>query len=225
MIERPDNLTDLVFTAIRDRIVDSSLSPGSPVSEAMLSKELHVSKTPVREALLRLRRIGLVEPTTRGLRVTLPSARTVRNAFEYRASLEDGSGRYAAARASAEQLDAIARWAAESLTAQEGEPGDFWRLDFQFHLEVAAASGNDYMRSAVEDAFVLTLALRQRDVALVRDFVPDALEHIEIANALRDGDGPAAGSLLSAHVLRILDQLIQAMDPVEPLTTSSPPRK
>jgi DNA-binding GntR family transcriptional regulator len=226
VIERPDNLTDLVFAAIRDRIVDSSLSPGSSVSEATLSKELLVSKTPVREALLRLRQIGLVEPTTRGLRVTLPSADSVRNAFEYRAALETGSGTYAAARATREQLDTIAHWATQSLiSAEDGEPGDFRRTDFQFHLAVADASENTYLRAAIEDAFVLTLALRQRDVALVRDFVPDALEHVEISDALRARDGAKAGALLSAHVLRILDQLLDAMTPAESLVAVPTPRK
>lgn len=227
MIERPDNLTELVFASIRDRIVDSSLPPGSSVSEATLSHELHVSKTPVREALLRLRQIGLVEPTTRGLRVTLPSARSVRNAFEYRAALESGAGSYAATRATREQLDSIAHWAAESLAfAKAGEPEEFRRTDFRFHIAVADASGNDYLRGAIEDAFILTLALRVRDVALVRDFVPDALEHVEISDVLRSGDGSSAARLLSAHVLRILDQLMHAMGPADDaLTPSSPSRK
>lgn len=212
MIERPDNLTDLVFAAIRDQIVDASLPPGSSVSEAMLAKELTVSKTPVREALLRLRRIGLVEPTTRGLRVTLPSALTVRHAFEYRAALESGTATYAAALATPEQLDTITHLAAKSLDhANDGDQTGFRRTDHRFHVAVADASGNDFMRSAVDDAFVLTMALRQRDVSLVRDFVPDALEHLEIADALRARDSAAASALLAAHALRIMDQLLDAM--------------
>ena len=212
MIERPDNLTDLVFAAIRDRIVDTSLPPGSSVSEATLARELTVSKTPVREALLRLRRIGLVEPTTRGLRVTLPSPRSVRHAFEYRAVLESGAATYAARHADADQLDTIARWAAESLgCAQKGDAADFRLADHQFHVAVADASGNEFMRSAIEDAFVLTVALRQRDVSLVRDFVPDALEHLEIAEALRARDSATASTLVAHHALRIMDQLVDAM--------------
>nr|BFE55578.1 hypothetical protein GCM10020063_001040 [Dactylosporangium thailandense] len=212
MIERPDNLTDLVFAAIRDRIVDASLPPGSSVSEATLAKELTVSKTPVREALLRMRRIGLVEPTSRGLRVTLPSVRSVRHAFEYRAVLESGAATYAARHATGEQLDAVARWASESLGyAQDGDPANFRQTDHQFHVAVANASGNEFMRSAIEDAFVLTVALRQRDVSLVRDFVPDALEHLEIADALRARNSAAASALLASHALRIMDQLLDAM--------------
>lgn len=212
MIERPDNLTDLVFAAIRDQIVEATLPPGSSVSEATLAKELTVSKTPVREALLRLRRIGLVEPTSRGLRVTLPSARSVRHAFEYRAVLESGAATYAAHHATREQLDTIAHWASNSLgCAQGGDPTDFRLADHQFHVAVADASGNEFMRSAIEDAFVLTVALRQRDVSLVRDFVPDALEHLEIAEALRDRDPSMASTLVANHALRIMDQLVDAM--------------
>lgn len=211
MIERPDNLTDLVFAAIRDRIVDASLPPGCSVSEATLAKELTVSKTPVREALLRMRRIGLVEPTSRGLRVTLPSALTVRHAFEYRAVLESGAASFAVQHATESQLAAIAHWAAASLdSAQLGEPSEFRQSDQAFHVSVAKATGNQFLCSAVEDAFVLTVALRQRDVSLVRDLVPDALEHLEIAQALR-ARSPEAGTLLADHALRIMHQLLDAM--------------
>lgn len=212
MIERPDNLTDLVFAAIRDRIVDATLPPGDSVSEATLAKDLSVSKTPVREALLRLRRIGLVEPTSRGLRVTLPSARSVRHAFEYRAVLESGAGQHAVRHATAEQLERIDHWASCSLTsARDEDATEFREADHQFHLAVADASGNQYLRPAIDDAFVLTLALRQRDVRLVRDLVPDALEHLQIAAALRDRDAASASAQLSSHVIRIMDQLLGAM--------------
>ncbi|MFF4054030.1 GntR family transcriptional regulator [Streptomyces chartreusis] len=213
MIERPDNLTDLVFAEIRERIVNASLPPGSSVSEATLAKELAVSKTPVREALLRMRRIGLVEPTSRGLRVTLASVRSVRHAFEYRATLESDAAIYAARHATGEQLDTVALWAAESLScARGGDPAGFRQADQQFHEAVAKASGNEYMRLAIEDAFVLTVALRQRDVSLVRDFVPDALEHLEIAKALRARDSVDASTLLAGHALRIMNQLLDAME-------------
>ncbi|MFG2514056.1 GntR family transcriptional regulator [Streptomyces sp. NPDC048584] len=212
MIERPDNLTDLVFAEIRDRIVNASLPPGSPVSEAALAKELAVSKTPVREALLRMRRIGLVEPTSRGLRVTLASVRSVRQAFEYRAALESQAATYAAHHATGEQLDAVAYWASESLHhARGGDPAGFRRADQQFHEAMARASGNEYMRLAIEDAFVLTVALRRRDVSLVRDFVPDAVEHLAIAGALRARDSVGASTSLAQHALRIMDQLLDAM--------------
>ena len=67
---RPDSLTDAVYEAIRRGIIDRRLAPGSPVTEAALAEQLGVSKTPVREALLRLKDIGVIEPNgKRGGRV------------------------------------------------------------------------------------------------------------------------------------------------------------
>src|SRR3981081_2195160 len=75
---RAENLTDAVFEAIRDGIVDKVLTPGARISEAKVASQLNVSKTPVREALLRLRHLGLVEPTERGLTVVRPSGKAIR---------------------------------------------------------------------------------------------------------------------------------------------------
>lgn len=211
VIARPDNLTSLVFAAIRDKIVDASLPPGSSLSEAMLAARLNVSKTPVREALLRLRHLGLVEPTTRGLRVTQPSAIAIRNAFEFRAGIEEMAARYAAVRATGRESDQIAELAGESLeAAREGRPAEFSVSDRDFHLAVAGAAHNEILAQAIEDAFILTLALRQRDVHVERDFVPDACEHVQIAELIRAGAGAQAGECLAGHVRRIMAQLLEA---------------
>ncbi|MDQ7905230.1 GntR family transcriptional regulator [Phytohabitans sp. ZYX-F-186] len=209
MIERPDNLTDLVFAAIRRRLVEASLPPGSSVSEAMLSKDLQVSKTPVREALLQLRHIGLVESTGRGLRVVVPTARIIRDAFEMRAGLEAAAARYAAARATREQKAELVRLAQASVEVADDFEA-FREADTTFHLAIAAAADNAMLHKAVGDAVVLTQVLRQRDVHLVRDFGPDGKEHASIARALKSGDGATAADRLSGHILRIMEQLLQA---------------
>jgi DNA-binding GntR family transcriptional regulator len=209
MIERPDNLTDLVFAAIRRRLVEASLAPGSSVSEAMLSKDLQVSKTPVREALLQLRHIGLVEATGRGLRVVVPTAEIIRNAFELRAGLEAASARYAAERATRDQKAHLLELAQASADAS-GDFEAFREADSAFHLAIAAAADNQLLYKAVEDATVLTQVLRQRDVHLERDFAPDAKEHVSIARAVKSGDGATAADRLSGHILGIMDQLLEA---------------
>ncbi|MFF4053957.1 GntR family transcriptional regulator [Streptomyces chartreusis] len=209
MIERPDNLTDLVFAAIRRRMIEASLPPGSSVSEQMLSKDLKVSKTPVREALLQMRHIGLVEPSGRGLRVVVPTARTIRDAFEMRAGLEAAAARYAADRATREQKDELLELAQASVDAADDFEA-FREADTAFHQAIAAASDNAMLHKAVEDAVVLTQVLRQRDVHVERNFDPDGREHVRIAQALRSGDSAAAADRLSEHLLRIMEQLLEA---------------
>lgn len=209
MIQRPDNLTELVLAAIRQRLIESSLPPGSGVSEAMLSKDLSVSKTPVREALVRLRQIGLVEPTTRGLRVVVPTARGIRDAFEMRAGLEAVAARYAATRATKEQKMLVLELAQRSVDLAHVFD-DFRKTDQEFHMAIAEASGNELLSNAIEDSLVLTQVLRQRDIQMDRDFVPDGKEHVSIARAIKAGDANAAAERLSGHTLRIMEQLLEA---------------
>ena len=211
MIERPENLTDLVFAAIRRRMVEGSLPPGSSVSEAMLAKDLQVSKTPVREALLQLRNIGLVEATGRGLRVVVPTSRTISDAFEMRAGLEAAAGRYTAARATAKQKGELLELASASAEVTDDFEA-FREADTTFHLAVAAASDNAMLYTAVADSVVLTQVLRQRDIHVERDLGPDGKEHVRIARALKTGDGATAADRLAGHILRIKDQLLLAFE-------------
>src|ERR1700716_2927871 len=86
---RPESLSEVVYETIRDAIVNRTIPPGVRVTEAGLAKQLNVSKTPVREALLRLREIGLIEPSgVRGGRIILPSPTSIRQAYEVRLALE-----------------------------------------------------------------------------------------------------------------------------------------
>lgn len=209
MIQRPDNLTELVLSAIRQRLIDSSLPPGSGVSEAMLSKDLNVSKTPVREALVRLRQIGLVEPTSRGLRVVVPTPRSIRDAFEMRAGLESTAARYAATRGTKEQKAQIVELARQSAEVANVFD-DFRKVDQEFHMAIAAAAGNKLLHNTIEDSLVLTQVLRQRDIHVDRDFAPDGKEHIAVARSIKSGNADTAAERLSGHTLRIMEQLLDA---------------
>src|ERR1700761_2117542 len=158
---RPGSLTEIVFGRTRDAITSKALAPGSRVSESSLAGMLHVSKTPVREALLRLCYVGLVEPTTRGLRVVLPNSTIIRNAYEVRIGLETVAAQLAATRATDEQRAAIIAAASSSLQFARAEDSEgFAHWDREFHLSVAAASGNDLLAKAVEDSVTLAFTLR-----------------------------------------------------------------
>src|SRR5262245_11921143 len=96
---RPALLAEMVQDAIRDAIVTRRLSPGERITEAALAKQLGVSKTPVREALLKLEYIGLIEPDgARGGRIITPSPESIRSAYEVRMGLETQAVRFLAGR-------------------------------------------------------------------------------------------------------------------------------
>lgn len=85
----PAQLERRVYERLRDEIISGQLRPGDQLVEARLAGELGVSKTPVREALIRLQRDGLVQiEPYRGARVLEPSVEDIRELLELRELLE-----------------------------------------------------------------------------------------------------------------------------------------
>jgi DNA-binding GntR family transcriptional regulator len=209
---KPESLTDKVFEAIRDAIVSKALPPGSQVSEASLATALNVSKTPVRETLLRLRHAGLVEPDGRSLRVILPSPDTIRDAFELRSGLEQVAARHAAARATATERAWILECAESSLAAATaGSSAEFRDRDHDFHWALAEAAHNTLVARAVDDVLLLTSALRARDVQAEGDSVSCAAEHVKIAEAVRDGDAETAVRGMADHLEHVLEIVLSGL--------------
>ncbi|MGH3392079.1 MAG: GntR family transcriptional regulator [Actinomadura sp.] len=191
----------MVFETLQEAIINQALAPGERVSEARLAQQLNVSKTPVREALMRLQNIGLVESVDRGLRVVKPAARNIRNAYEVRAGLERAAASYASERASADDTGRIMSIAEESLVVARGGDADrFRKSDREFHEAIAAAARNEILELAIRNSLILTRVLRERDVPDSGESVGCAEEHLRIAEALRSGDGETAARELWDHV-------------------------
>ncbi|HEV8276886.1 MAG TPA: GntR family transcriptional regulator [Streptosporangiaceae bacterium] len=212
LTEKPESLTQLVYQALRDAIISKRLPPGERVSEASLARQLRVSKTPVREALLRLHAIGLVEADGgRGGRIVRPSAELIQHTYEVRGALESLAARLAVERATPAQRSQLLELAAASLAAAQNQDLDgFRRHDEAFHDVLAAASANSYLARLIDNAYTLTAAARQRDVPRAGDSTDCATGHIRIAEAVAGGDAAAATAEAAAHVDMVGRLVLQA---------------
>ena len=212
LTEKPESLTQLVYQALRDAIISKRLPPGERVSEASLARQLRVSKTPVREALLRLHAIGLVEADGgRGGRIVRPSAELIRHTYEVRGALESLAARLAAERATPALRSQLRELAAASLAAAQVQDLDgFRRHDEAFHDVLAAASANSYLARLIDNAYTLTAAARQRDVPRAGDSTDCATGHVRIAEAIAGGDVAAATAEAAAHVEMVGRLVLQA---------------
>jgi len=212
LTSKPESLGQMVYDAIRDAIVEQLIPPGSPVSEAELARQLGVSKTPVREALLRLQTIGLVEPAgPRGARVVLPSDELLRHAYEVRAALESGVARLAAAHATGEQTEAIVDAARRSMECAEREEiTGFQEWDRRFHRLTAGACDNARLVELVDNAATLARILRDRDGPTPGDAMRCAQHHIDIAAAIERGDRRRAADSASQHVDFVYQMVLEA---------------
>ncbi|MBK1783871.1 GntR family transcriptional regulator [Prauserella cavernicola] len=208
--ERPQRLTETVYARIREAIVTSEIPPGAPATEAGLAERLAVSKTPVREALVRLAYVGFVVPEgRRGLYVVSPSLESIRSAYEVRIALEAQAVRLAAVRRTDQQATDIARIARESLDAVEaGDRPAFRARDREFHLAVADAAQNQRLANVVTDYVDLANTLRRRDVPQVDNSRECAGHHVRIADAIAVHDPDVAERTLKVHLSKV-QQLVE----------------
>jgi DNA-binding GntR family transcriptional regulator len=202
---KPESLTDVVYEKIRDAIINRVIPPGSRVTEAALAEQLNVSKTPVREALLKLRQIGLIEPTgRRGGRVTLPSRSSIQHAYEARQALESFAAEIVAERGTDADVTLIGEAARRCLAAAEaGDLQGFRRWDLAFHEKISEATGNPRLHELVNDSFALVMALRRRDVPQAEGSVACARAHVRIAKAIARRDADAARRAMRDHVQQV----------------------
>jgi DNA-binding GntR family transcriptional regulator len=203
--QKPASLTEVVYETIREAITSRVIAPGSRLTEAGLARQLNVSKTPVREALLKLRQIGLVESSgQRGGRVTLPSRRSIQHAYETRQALESFAAELVAERGSDADIGLIGEAAQRCLAAAEaGDLDGFRSWDLTFHEKIGEAASNPRLRELVSDSFALVMTLRRRDVPHAEGSVACARAHVRIAEALARRDPDAARQAMRDHIRQV----------------------
>ncbi|MEV6586684.1 GntR family transcriptional regulator [Streptomyces acidicola] len=197
---RRRGLADEVADSIREAIFSGAYAPGAQLREVELSGALDVSRGPVREALLKLEREGLVRSAWhRGATVTTLSPDDVAELDSLRGVLEQLAVREVVARASDQDIAAVEKVVdAMDRAADEHE---MVRCDIAFHDAVYAAARHRRLEEAWQaircqvHLFLLTRIGRSTDGYL--SHIP--AEHRELAAALRARDAEAALDLFAAH--------------------------
>ncbi|MBE1493526.1 DNA-binding GntR family transcriptional regulator [Amycolatopsis lexingtonensis] len=195
---RRRGLADEVADRLRDAIFDGGYAPGSQLREVELAEALGVSRGPVREALLKLEREGLVRGEWhRGTTVTALSDVDVEELDSLRAALEQLAVALVVERGSdLAEIDAVV--ARMERAADEHE---MVRCDLAFHDAVYAAAGHRRLREAWEairsqvHLFLLTRIGVESEGYLAG--IP--AEHRQLADALRARDREAALELFAVH--------------------------
>lgn len=213
-IELPTSLGDVVFTRLRDAIIDKSLPPGARIAEGAIAQELGVSRTPVRETLWRLRQMGLIEVAGRkGYQVAHPSRQAIEHAYELREALEVFSTGVAAERATDEELAAIHDAGRASLAgAEAGDLDEFRRWDQEFHERATRSARNPRLKMLIEDTWALVTTLRTRDFLYDQASIDCGRAHVVIGDALVRRDRADVERLMRLHIHQVRDYVLLALD-------------
>ncbi|ADD45281.1 GntR family transcriptional regulator [Stackebrandtia nassauensis] len=205
---RRRGLADEVADRVREAIFVGRYPPGAQLREVELSAALEVSRGPVREALLRLEREGLVRSSWhRGATVTDLSADDIAELDSLRGALEDLAVAEVIARADDAELAAIGKLADAMERAVDEH--ELVRRDIEFHDAVFAATGHGRLleawRSIRCQVHLFLLTRVNRSVEGYLSGVP--AEHRELVAVLRARDGQRALELFAAHRRRAVEVL------------------
>src|SRR3954451_11333765 len=208
-VERPGSVGAQAFAALRHAVVTLRLKPGQSFSEQEVAQRLGVSRTPVREAVIRLAEAGLLEVLPqRGTFVRKISLKAVRDARFVREAIELAVLREAVGRLPA-SFFAAAR--ALIVAQREAAAGDdlerFLGLDDVFHRSFADAVDLGHAWSVVEAQKTRMARVRFLSLAGASPVGPLIDEHETLLATAESGDPPASEAAMRAHLSEILSAL------------------
>lgn len=201
-----------VYNELRARILSCELAPGQPIFEQQLAQQFGISKSPIREALLRLQEQDLVEVKSRsGYRVASVSPTEAEQMYEMRRLYERACVKGVIARASDEQIAGVGRF----LTTDAHMFAAEWiTLNRRFHSELASISGNAHLARAtmrLTDQFDRFTHISAGRLPRPIDFNRFNDEHAALVATLRIRNRKAALALVDAHIEGSRQRTLQAL--------------
>lgn len=206
-------LHDQVVQRLRTLLVEGRIAPGAKLNERQLCELLHVSRTPLREAIKRLAAEGLVDllPNRGAVAVKLDAA-AVAHAFEVLAALEGLSGELAAARATDAEIAEIRALHYEMLACHARQDlSGYYRLNAQIHAAINAAARNPVLTQHYAAINARVQALRFRTNQDGAKWQRAVQEHEQMVQALAARDGAALRAVLVQHLQHKRDAVLQLM--------------
>jgi DNA-binding GntR family transcriptional regulator len=204
-------LREKVYDQLRAEIIGCVLAPGLEIRENDLAQRFGISKSPVRDALMRLENEGLVITLPRqGYRVAPVPLADVQDMFHLRDALEQACMERIVRRASdgeLARLDSFRNFDAATW------PGGFIAYNREFHRTLARISGNARMRDQLIDLIDQMERAVQLSLSSIKKGDPQSLvdEHAAIVDALQARQAARAQRLASRHVEAAGKRVVSAM--------------
>jgi DNA-binding GntR family transcriptional regulator len=214
---RPASIVDGVYDNVYERLMSLEIAPGARIPIDVIARDLNVSQTPVREALSRLEREGLVRKAHLIGYSAAPqlTRKQFDDLYSFRLLLEPEGARLAALNMTPDALKMLEEAAADMGRGEQ--PVDrtsrysrFARADADFHDEILKIAGNEVIRSTLFNQHVHLHIFRLMFHSRVTQ---EALEeHENLLAAFRAGDAEAAERAMRTHLSRSRHRLLAAFE-------------
>lgn len=206
-------LHERVATLLRGMIVEGRIAPGAKLNERELSEQLHVSRTPLREAIKLLAAEGLVDllPNRGAIAARLDEA-DVMSTFEVLATLEGLSGELAAQRITEEELEEIHALHYEMLAcfSRRNLPG-YYELNARIHAGINLAAKNPLLTTTYRGINGRAQPMRYHINHDRQRWKRAVAEHSQMLEALEARDAKGLRAILEAHLYAKRDTVLSLM--------------
>ncbi|WP_419025829.1 GntR family transcriptional regulator [Emergencia sp.] len=204
-------LREIVYEQLKMQILTGKITPGTRMMEVELADEMGVSRTPVREAIRKLEKEGLVtiEPR-RGAYASDISVKDMLDTLEVREDLEGLAAALAAERMSEEQIEdlvKITQGYSEAINNSDTEK--IIHYDELFHKHIVSCSGNKTLIHLSETVQELALRFRYLYYDDFSRYENMPVEHREIIDAITSGDAETARLVADNHVKKLKEFVVR----------------
>lgn len=192
--------SDAIYATLRRAILEQALAPGAKLPEDSIGETFGVSRTSVRNALVRLNVEGLVDMVpNKGASVAMPTLEQAHDVFEMRRVLEREVVQRLCRRMSKDAIDALEAHIAEEERALRSAGPRSIRLAGEFHILLAELTGSQTLSDYVSQI------VSRCSLILARFGRPHSAEcgveeHVRLVAALREQDVAAASAVMDAHL-------------------------
>ena len=204
-IETSQSLSERLFVTLRGEIVEGRIAAGSKISEPELARRFNASRGSLREAVMRLESLGLLERRVNvGARVVDLTERGLLELYDVREALEGMACRLAATERTEEDLVALRRMLVRHEQQEELQAGTAYfqpEGDFDFHFRIVQASNNDLLIDTLCNRLYYRVRMYRYQLGMASPRAKRAFrEHSHIIEAIEAGDGELAELLMRRHI-------------------------
>jgi len=208
---KPFALTDWTYHYLKEKILNLELKPGQQINIDEFTEKLEVSRTPIREAFLKLASEGLIEVRPRvGYFVADITEQDIRDLFEIREIIETRATKKAAELLTDEELESMQSLISESRKAvDEGNFDIYLRNEIQFHEYLQKHIQNKRLNSIIEGLNDLTHRERVMSTQSLENINQSIIEHQRIMDGLAKRDGNLAEWYMGEHLHNVSERLVK----------------
>lgn len=207
-------IRDQVYQVLLTKLINGELAPGDKITERVTAQELGISTTPVKEALRRLENEGFVRSMPRrGIVVGENALTSFEQVITVRAWLEGLAARLCAVRVAGGELtdvDALTEPLALMKDPILRPVPEIIEINASFHDAIRVLSGNRVIVQFLGTLHGVDAAVRKLALSDPDELQRGNAEHIDVGDAILDGDPDRAEALMRSHVLRTGDHTLHA---------------